>query len=678
MKDELARLLDGLDPEELVFNGVLASGEYALPPARVETVFGWASGTIIEETLHIEDEEDNLREAFFDLTPLNVGGWGAIFAAPDDQTVARLKDALKPLLDRRRGQASGKYRDDLVFVPNKDTRESFFRRVGIAPAEPVSPKILPYYLLIVGSPIDIPYNTFQYPLDANYAVGRIHFSDGRGGHDYAAYRDYAERVIAAEDAPARPRRLTFFAPYAAGDKATIASAGRLIMPLREKLRGQVFDNEYLREWDMPDPFYGADANKDRLRTLLGGMDTPGIVFTATHGMEFRADDPLQAAGQGALICGDWRGPNTGAITPDMYFAGSDVEGDLNGLIAFHFACFSAGTPPLDDFSHTRQQIAPAAFVAALPTQMLKRGALAAIGHVERAWGTSFQWAGLAESQVGAFENTLQLMIEGKPVGHAMQQMNQRYLTLSAALQALRYDLDGEFSNPRLQKDLEDQFAYTWTANNDARGYVIVGDPAVRAAVTGTPAPSFEVQTPVTVNNMPSQPLMTPAPTTSPPLSVRALGNQIVIQIGDQQAVIAAQISAVGASGEIESFGLFNLDGVKDIRDKLTEAVETFAQQMGDTLKAVIEDATDLTVETFVAPTGMPITPDLEKTLTPRAKTVMELDGDTRLTVPERAGELDTRLWNIHIEMVQQAQQYRVEMIRALIGASAELIRALRG
>ena len=68
-------------------------------------------------------------------------------------------------------------------------------------------------------------------------------------------------------------------------------------------------------------------------------------------------------------------------------AGDDVASDarLLGLLAFHFACYGAGTPRMDDFAHRSLQepvaIAPHAFVASLPRRLLghpQGGALAAV------------------------------------------------------------------------------------------------------------------------------------------------------------------------------------------------------------------------------------------------------------------------------------------------------------
>lgn len=403
-----------------------------------------------------------------DALDLASSGWGVIFPQTADPA---LKDALHPLLEHRRAQAGSRYREFSGADGHRpdESKTTFLARHGHGPGA-VDPTRVPYYLLLVGDPETISYR-FQYTLDVDFAVGRIAFDS------LDAYAAYARSVVRAEtEPPLRPKQAVFFGVRNADDDPTRMSADKLVAPLARKLA------ESQPGWTVR-RVPGEETLRPRLLRLLGGDETPRLLFTASHGMGFPCAHELQRAHQGALLCQDWTGPveHRGPIPREAYCAGSDVleDADLTGLVAFFFACFGCGTPHLDDFSRQAltnpRALAPRAFVADLPQRMLGKpqgGALAVVGHVERAWGYSFDWPG-AGGQLQVFESALQRLLKGVPVGHALEYFNQRYASLAAALKE-------EVEEARLGVRFDEaQLAGMWTALNDARSYVVIGDPATR-------------------------------------------------------------------------------------------------------------------------------------------------------------------------------------------------------
>lgn len=476
----------------LFFNGINAlTGDYTVPPMEVAAfsrlvceapredaaitrwLASWYARTRGEHLALIEGiDAKNLAQA----------GWGVIFATDADPAV---RQALAPLIDHRRAHAGGDHPGGRFRVfdgpdghrPGENSHQ-FLARHGLGPG-PVDPaRGVPYYLLIVGGPERIPYR-FQYLLDVQFAVGRVSFDTAE------EYANYARSVVAAEtgEAPAVPvsRSCAFFAVENEGDTATALTTRALVTPLLESLAGE----HAAQGWRI-DRILGAEATPGRLADMLRAQTPPALLFTASHGMVFPCNHERQLAHQGALLGSVWSAKRDRGkpIEPSLYFSADDLTDDtrLHGMIAFFFACHGAGTPQFDDFAHRTLQhpmaIAPRDFVAKLPQRMLGReaGALAAIGHVERAWTHSFLWAD-NQPQITVFKDVLVRLLRGHPVGSAMEPMNQRYAEMSTLLtQALEQVKYG--GRP------EDLGVGTlWTAHHDARNYVVLGDPAVR--LTGT-------------------------------------------------------------------------------------------------------------------------------------------------------------------------------------------------
>jgi hypothetical protein len=483
-----------MNTDLLYFNGIDGdTGSYDLPPMTAEELVQSVRGEATPENLNELRFRHTRRTTEYlgvkegvDPTKLNQAGWGVIFpqhpVAEEDRQkgVDAIREALQPLLQLREQQAGERFKEwcqgtGKGFRAGVDTKNKYLARQSMGPG-PADPDKVPYYLLIVGSPVDIPYR-FQSQLDVDYAVGRIYFETL---DEYAAY---AANVVAAETGPKKTaRKAVFFGVANPGDAATQLSATKLTQPLAEMMRAGHPD------WTVRS-YAPAQATKATLASLLGGTETPALLFTSSHGMKFANGSPRQLSHQGALLCQDWPGEQwIEPIPQDFYFAGDDLTSasDLQGLIAFFFACYGGGTPKYDEFVRqdrpgdtkpTRLEIAPYSFLAQLPVKMLgrPRGALAVVSHVDRAWSYSFDW-GKAGTQTTVFESTFDGLLKGQPIGMAIEYFNDRYASLSVMLT----DELEEIEFGRIYDPFE--LAGMWTANNDARGYAIIGDPAVRLPV----------------------------------------------------------------------------------------------------------------------------------------------------------------------------------------------------
>ena len=462
-------------------NGVNGTtGQYLAPPWISGKIQDYSSDSILDPATlrerrwwverHGIDDPDRAPVQDVDPCDLSSSGWGVVFGPDVSHDV---RDELRPLLKLRREQASQlheHYYREYHFQPGQSAAR-FLRTKG-AGSGPANPEKVPYYLLLVGDPRNLPFR-FQYELDVQYAVGRLYFDDP------ADYGKYARKVEAAEKGLVRrPRKVGFFG--VSNDPSTTLAAEDLVQPLAKAI------SEGRSGWEQG-LHIGDQARKADLARLLDGENTPALLFTSSHGLAYQLGDPRQLSNQGSLLCQDWPGPpdEPGPIDPAHYFSAADLDQgvDLTGLITFHFACYSAGTPEMEEFvdrsTGIPQTIAPHPFLASLAKRLLSSGALAVMGHIERAWTYSFNDSEYPGHRIEVFESTLKRLLDGHPVGSAMEYVNQRYAELSVRLNNLLTDLE-ELRNPSQRELTEVQFA-----NNDARNYVVLGDPAVRLQTPST-------------------------------------------------------------------------------------------------------------------------------------------------------------------------------------------------
>lgn len=638
--------------DEMLGNGIdAATGAYLFPEESIATLAQFARRIAIRNADRDRDRAQKRTSGHFALShdgnpnALDQAGWALVF--PNVYSSERrqsIKDLLAPLLARRRSQVKSAHYKELEYHPGWDV-DTFLTHHGAGPGAAESDKV-PYYLLLVASPAEIPFD-LQYGLSIQYAVGRIHFDNLDG------YRRYAEAVVAVEESgrTGTPSAAFFGVDH---DRATRRSAGGLIAPLSDFVarRTTVQVTRHM----------GADASKATLSRLLGGRESPPwLLFTASHGLGLLGQGREltdQKRRNGALLCQDW--PGQGTPAHDHFFAADDMADDANlrGLIAFNFACFGAGTPALNSFHEYDQllervypertfagrQLAQAPFLARLPMRLLEQGALCVIGHVDRTWSTCFQWktaTGADFRYTTTFENVLSRLLNGRRAGHAMEYFGLLGATLGARIAAMQHSA----ANP-MRRPIDDaEWAYTFMCWHNARNFILLGDPAVQmplaepekdgaAQVDATESPDVQpgVQPDVQPNVQPNVLLDSNA---EPALFSRDPEERHEPSRAPHSRFISEVKAAVASefTGDADQFGSLE--------------IRTY------------ESDAELSPENPFAGARL------------RAVTRFGQGGDTATVVPRCSGAVDEALWAIHRDMVSQARAHHAEIVKLLTSQTVD-------
>ncbi len=372
-----------MEPELCFFNGINGDdGRYFQEPMACGDLAEMLLDRRASNANHPQELEPKGLE--FGRSPSQIGesGWGIIFPKEVDPKIVK---ALNPLLKHRKEQATleSEKRFAVFNYHPGESKYVFLKAMGAPdPGMPVDPDRMPYYLLLVGSPQEIPFE-FQYRLSNDYAVGRICFDTPE---DYGVY---AKSVVDWENQQPKRKKysLTMFGVSNPNDIITGQTTKYLIEPLHQDLATD------LANWNI-NKHTGDNTTKCRLTRLLGGPETPDILFSVAHGLCYKKGHPLQKERQGGLVCREWPGPKAAAtmVTGDMWFGAPDLgnNADLHGLIMFQMGCFTAGTPKLDVLrkSSKKYTLAAGDFVAVMPKGVMSYGhggALTVIDNVDREW-----------------------------------------------------------------------------------------------------------------------------------------------------------------------------------------------------------------------------------------------------------------------------------------------------
>jgi hypothetical protein len=421
-----------------------------------------------------------------DPNDLTQTGWSILFASDADPAI---KAQLQPLIDLRHAQVA----DDNLFkvfegndsgVRPGQTADNWVQYRGVSLTAQVDPTAgVPYYVLIVGGPDRIPFD-FQNLLKMQWAVGRLAFDN------IEDYGRYAQAVVEYESPTFKPvqrKNAAVWITHNDGDLATGMLTNALCPNFldAQKPLGCGAAKFSLDAFTTTTP---KQATKQQFIDILRGQvpgGAPAVIFTGSHGAEYSMSDPaLQRRMQGSLFTQEWvRGTPAGE---DNLMSADDIPADaqLQGTMSFLFACYSGGCPAVNNYyfgpNGTALPVAPAPMIAALPQALLSHGTLAVIAHIDLAFPYAFQDV-TGSPQVQAVRDPLTYLMLGRRAGYAADCLSDRWSHLCSQL--MEAEARTVSTDPNAPQPLNDAARTALTiSRDDARNYIVLGDPAARLRI----------------------------------------------------------------------------------------------------------------------------------------------------------------------------------------------------
>jgi hypothetical protein len=190
--------------------------------------------------------------------------------------------------------------------------------------------------------------------------------------------------------------------------------------------------------------------------------------------------------------------------------------------------------------------------------------------------------------------------------------------------------------------------------------VILGDPAVRMMVAESNGDEHPSRNTISISP-------TVQPVSEPPTPLEEIAESTT-----------TQPALPGFPGEISpDYGL--IDSFRQVQSGVSTSLQQFVNKLGTFLTQALDDASTLEVTTYVSDDLNEVKYENGKFqgATLRAVTRMKIDGDTLVCVPEMAGEVDQELWKVHTDMVQLAQDNRMEFLRTVVNAATGLVNLIK-